>query len=259
MKESIIIFTDGSSRGNPGPGGYAAVVCIMEEKRVIEIAGRETNTTNNRMELQAAIDALLAIRKFPGDVSVNTDSKYLIQGVTTWVTSWIRNGWITSTKEEVQNRDLWELLTSLMYEREEKWKIDWKHVSGHVGIVGNERCDALATAFADGNEIKLFDGPLSEYAFDILSPISDKQKKELEERKEIKDDKKSRSRKAAHSYLSMLDGEIVKHATWKECEERVKGKSGAKFKKAVSESEEKEIIADWKKIASLQKNKNKFK
>lgn len=180
MKDPIIIFTDGSSRGNPGPGGYAAVIYIPEDDRIIELGGRENKTTNNRMELQAVIDAALAIRKFPGDIVINSDSKYVIQGMTAWVKTWIQNGWVTSAKEDVQNRDLWELLTSLLYEREEKWKIEWKYVVGHAGIPGNERCDVIATAFADGKDTELFDGSASDYEVNILSTVEDPRKKRIE-------------------------------------------------------------------------------
>src|SRR5206468_2129163 len=89
MTEPIIMYTDGSSRGNPGPGGFAAVIFIPEDKRVIEIGGREEKTTNNRMELQGVIDGLLAIRKFPGDILIHTDSSYVIQGITKWVEGWV--------------------------------------------------------------------------------------------------------------------------------------------------------------------------
>ncbi len=235
----ITIFTDGSSRGNPGPGGWGTVILVAEDERVIEVGGYEEKTTNNRMELQAVIGALLAIRQFPGDVSVHTDSGYLISGITKWVHGWIKNGWITSTKEEVQNRDLWELITSLLYEREQKGKVSWKHVSGHAGVPGNERCDEIATAFADKKEIELFDGALADYSVDLHSKIPDNVKKG------IKDEKRTRSKQKAFSYLSLVDGKLEKHKTWAECEARVKGKKGARFKKSLSHKDEQKIIAEW--------------
>ena len=239
--DSIIIFTDGSSRGNPGPGGSAAIILIPGEDRVIEVGEHEEKTTNNRMELQGAICALIAIRQFPGDVVIHTDSSYLIQGMTKWVDGWIKNGWITTNKEDVINRDLWEILTSLLYEREEKFKVSWKHISGHSGIAGNERCDVIATALADRKEIKLYDGPIDGYDHDLTSIISDGAKKEM------KGKKKNRSKKKAYSYISMLGGDIQTHATWDECEARVKGKSGAKFKKTLNKEEEDQIHSEWSK------------
>src|SRR5689334_19491210 len=104
---SIRIFTDGSSRGNPGPGGWGAI--LDTGSTTIELGGREDHTTNNRMEMTAALNALRRLRD-EGllEATVHTDSKYLIQGITEWIAGWQRNGWITSTKKEVENRDLWE-------------------------------------------------------------------------------------------------------------------------------------------------------
>jgi ribonuclease HI len=240
--ETITIFSDGSSRGNPGPGGWAAVIAMPAEKRVVELGGREDRTTNNRMELTGALNALLHIKHLEDDVVVHTDSSYLIQGITKWVKGWIKNGWTTQNREEVINRDLWELLTAVLEQREEKGSTtSWKHVSGHAGIPGNERCDEIATMFADGKEVELYNGSLEEYEYDLLTATPNREKKE------VKTAKKSRSSKPAYSYVSMIDGNIETYKTWAECEAKVKGTKGAKYKKALSKEEEAEIIEEWSK------------
>ncbi len=236
----IVIFTDGSSSGNPGPGGWAAIVALPHET-VQELGGRVEHTTNNRMEIQAAIESLKVIKGKDGDVVINTDSSYLIQGITKWVKGWVRNNWITSTKTEVLNRDLWEELIPLLEKREEKGTVMWKHISGHSGIPGNERCDEIATSYTFQKPVSLFNGSVSDYTIDLFTTVANRVKKE------IKDDKKSRSKQKAFSYLSMLDGKIEKHTTWTECESRVKGKRGVKFKKSLSAQDEQSIIEEWSK------------
>lgn len=142
--ESITIFTDGSSRGNPGPGGYAAI--IIADGTVTELGGRESHTTNNRMELMATIVALehLAHEK-TNNITIYADSTYVVLGMTEWVERWQRNGWKTAAKKRVENQDLWERLLAAAQNRE----IQWKRIDGHRGVAGNERCDEIATAFAD--------------------------------------------------------------------------------------------------------------
>ncbi len=222
------IFTDGASRGNPGRGGWGAVV--IENDMVAELGGREDNTTNNRMELEAAIGGLRAV-KSDNQITINTDSSYVINGITKWVSGWQRNGWMTKAKEEVMNRDLWEKLSELNAKN-----VKWNYVGGHSGVVGNERCDVIATSFADGSLTDLYKGPLSNYS--IKNILDTSQVKE-------KVSKKSHSKAAAYSYVSKVDGKIMTHTTWAECEERVKGKSGTRYKKAISLDQEKEIIEEF--------------
>ena len=160
MKKDIIIFSDGSSRGNPGPGGWGAVVVAND--KVVELGGREVHTTNNRMELMGAISALSSLGSEvskSGGIIVNTDSSYVINGITKWVYGWQKNGWRSSTKSDVVNRDLWEKLL----EASSGKKIDWNYVGGHIGVACNERCDEIATTFADDKHIQLFNGKLSDY------------------------------------------------------------------------------------------------
>jgi ribonuclease HI len=215
---------------------------IKELSKLVTMSKKQLIT---EWKLQAVIGALIALRQFSGDVVVKTDSSYVMQGITKWVHGWIKNGWMTSTKEEVLNRDLWEILTSLLYEREEKGKVDWNHISGHSGIPGNERTDEIATAFADKKEIELYDGPAEKYGFDLTKETPNRVKKE------IKDEKRTRSKQPAYSYISMVDGKIETHKTWNECEKRVKGVPGAKFKKAISADEEEAIIKEWQGMKHL--------
>ena len=135
----VVIHSDGACQGNPGPGGWAAVLECDGHKR--EISGAEPATTNNRMELQAAIGALVALKK-PCEVEFHTDSNYLRNGVTAWMHGWKKNGWMTKAKEPVKNADLWRALDTAI----KPHKIDWRWVKGHAGHEGNERCDELATA-----------------------------------------------------------------------------------------------------------------
>ena len=231
---SITIFTDGSSRGNPGPGGFAAIV--RTEKEVFELGGREAHTTNNRMELLGAIEALTLIvqKKLGGEkILLQSDSKYVIQGITSWVFGWKRNGWITAGKKEVGNRDLWERLSDLTT----GLTIEWKYVEGHAGHPGNERCDEIATMCADGVAVDLYAGARDNYPVDLDAlPTAGA--------KAAKAKKKSSSLKA-YSYLSLVDGTLQIHKTWAECEARVKGVRGARFKKSVSASDEAEIRKEW--------------
>lgn len=230
MEDKIIIFTDGSSRGNPGPGGWGAVIVV--KNKVTELGGREDNTTNNRMELLGAINALVFLEKTKDKIILNTDSSYVINGITKWVYGWQKNGWISSTKEDVSNRDLWEELIKVSKDK----NIKWNYVGGHIGVPGNERCDEIATSFADNIKINLFKGKLSDYEFDLCDTKGCNAKK----------NKKSSNKGQAYSYVSLVNGKLYVDKTWIECEKRVKGiKGGVKFKKATSELEEKEIIKDF--------------
>lgn len=235
-----IIFTDGSSRGNPGSGGWAAVV--IHGDKLQELGGGAAHTTNNAMELTAAVRGLEKTKK-GDDVTVYTDSSYLINGITKWVKGWKRNGWITKTKDAVMNRDLWEELHDLSETR----TVKWEYVGGHVGILGNERCDHIATAFADGRTIKLYAGPLAAYDLPNILDISHDELKAT-----AKKSGSSRSRSAAYSYVSMVDGIVETHRTWAECERRVKGKRGARYKKALNPVEEAEIMAEFKPEPNLE-------
>jgi ribonuclease HI len=134
----VTIHTDGGCHGNPGPGGWAAVLTYGKFTRAL--SGAEPATTNNRMELTAAIEALKALKE-PCVVEFHTDSQYLRHGITLWIEGWKRNGWRTKSKEPVKNEDLWRALDQVRAPHQ----IDWRWVKGHAGHAGNERCDQLAT------------------------------------------------------------------------------------------------------------------
>jgi len=133
----VEIFTDGACSGNPGPGGYGAILKYGKETR--EISGYEIETTNNRMELMAVIEALRQLKR-PCKVRIVTDSQYVVKGVTEWLPGWIRRNWLTSQKKPVLNKHLWEELMELI----KPHKIEWKWIKGHDGHRYNERCDQLA-------------------------------------------------------------------------------------------------------------------
>lgn len=233
--KNILVFTDGACSGNPGPGGWGAIV-VWPEGQVLELGGGVPNTTNNRMEISATIHALAAIRKTPGQVDFYTDSTYVIRGITQWIWGWKKRGWKNAEGADVLNRDLWEVLLDEVSQRGAANKINWLYSRGHVGTPGNERCDEIAVAYSKGKWVDLYEGSLLQYGLAIHDVPEDASLPEMREKKE---------KKVAHSYLSYLDGKVVRHSDWSDCERRVKGRSGAKFKKAMSSSEEAAILSAW--------------
>ncbi len=137
MTETVNIFTDGACKGNPGPGGWGAVLRYRGKER--ELWGGEPETTNNRMELMAAIVALETLKR-SCNVSLTTDSRYVQKGVTEWMENWKRRGWKTANRQPVKNIDLWQRLDKAVA----RHKVDWHWVRGHTGHPENERADALA-------------------------------------------------------------------------------------------------------------------
>ena len=137
MTPEVTIFTDGACSGNPGPGGWGAILISGANER--EICGGEPATTNNRMELMAAIQALEALNK-PCKVELHTDSQYVMKGIQEWIHNWKRRGWTTADKKPVKNDDLWKRLDQARLRHD----VDWRWVKGHAGHVMNERADELA-------------------------------------------------------------------------------------------------------------------
>jgi ribonuclease HI len=137
------IYADGACRGNPGPGGWAALLISGDHRK--EISGSERLTTNNRMELLAAISALETLKKPRTTARIYTDSQYVIKGISEWVASWKQRGWKTADKKPVKNQDLWERLDALA----EQHDLEWHWVRGHSGVEGNERVDRLANEAID--------------------------------------------------------------------------------------------------------------
>ncbi len=166
----ITIFTDGSSKGNPGPGGWGAVISYKlevsseEEELVTEIGGYEPQTTNNRMELTAVIEALKFIEKLEAntynlEANLHTDSEYVLKGITSWIHGWQKNNWRTAARKPVINQDLWKELIEASKGKEIKWTL----VRGHSGVPANERCDEIATSFADQVMPALYNNSRKEY------------------------------------------------------------------------------------------------
>ncbi len=236
MKQDLIIYTDGASRGNPGPGGWAAIITIAGQ--VFELAGNAVTATNNQMEL-AAVEAALAdarVLGHKGQVIVYSDSAYVINGITSWMYGWERNGWITSTKTPVENKGQWQTLLSLAREYGERLILS--KVKGHSGDVYNERCDQLAVEYALGKKTFLFSGKIAIYEnfLDEQGVMVTAQKKPAS--------KKSGSTQA-YAYVSFVDGKVYSDKTWAACEKRVKGSKGAKYKKVFSKSEETSLMQDY--------------
>lgn len=137
-KPHVIVFTDGACSGNPGPGGWGAILRFGDVEK--ELKGGEAHTTNNRMELMAAIQGLSALKR-PCRVTLSTDSRYVLDGLTKWIHGWLKNGWKTADKKPVKNADLWqELLAAAKPHR-----VEWVWVKGHAGHPDNERADKLAS------------------------------------------------------------------------------------------------------------------
>jgi ribonuclease HI len=234
----ITVFVDGASSGNPGPGGWGAIIAYPDG-RVTEYGGGEPQTTNNRMEMAAVINALHHIGTQPGPVVVYTDSTYVIRGITQWVWGWRTRGWKTAEGKDVTNQDLWQELmhaTGVRAKLGAESKIEWKHVKGHSGVAGNERVDRIAVAFSKKTPIQLYRGSLLNYPVAIH---------DVPENTELPEVKPKLEKKAAFSYLSQVGSTTMRHSDWASCERRVKGQPGAKFKKAASQEEEDAILASW--------------
>lgn len=232
----IVAFTDGAAKGNPGPGGWGVVV-LTPDSVVTELGGGAAHTTNNKMELSGAIAALEHVADVSGRVALYTDSTYVIQGITQWVWGWRTRGWKTATGGDVLNRDLWEQLLDVSGRRGPKG-VDWRWVRGHEGTPGNERVDEIAVAYSLQRPPALYRGPLDAYGLALLDVPAHTA---LPARKASTTGQPAK----AYSYLSVVDGVARRHATWADCERLVKGRSGARFKKAVSAAEEVSILRTW--------------
>jgi ribonuclease HI len=142
VNSKVLIYTDGACRGNPGPGGWGAVLKSREHSRTLN--GYAPQTTNNRMELTAVIEGLRALRR-PCEVELVTDSKYVMQGIKDWMANWKRNGWKTAARKPVKNIDLWQQLDDEV----QRHQVSWRWVKGHSGDAGNELADELANKAID--------------------------------------------------------------------------------------------------------------
>lgn len=229
MIQGIEIYTDGASRGNPGPGGWAAI--IVSGDAVTEIAGRMDDATNNQMELAAVIEALTFVKEqgMTGVIALHADSTYVLSGISSWLDGWVRKGWVTMAKKPVENRALWEQLLELRDYFGSKLSL--VKVAGHSGHDYNERCDELAVAAALGKNPELFSGSTDAY-------------KAILESMTVKPTKSKKSSKEAYSYVSLVDGTVHVDKTWAACEKHVKGKR-AKYQKVFSKEEETDLIQNY--------------
>lgn len=219
-----VAYTDGSCLGNPGPGGWG-IRLLYPDGTVEEFGAAVKQTTNNQMELQAAIAALEHLGQVP-HLTVCTDSRYVIDGLTKWLPNWQRRGWKTATGTAVKNRALWQRLAQLAHPR-----IHWQHVRGHSGNANNERVDEIARAFAGGHAPQLFHGRLGEPA----DPVRDQVSHAVRAHRVT-----SQPQGLKHSrprYVSIIRGDVAIDDDWPSCAARVRGVSGAHYKK-VRTSEE---------------------
>lgn len=244
MSSEIWIYTDGACSGNPGPGGWAFTLCEFNSGEVIEGMGHEARTTNNRMEMESVIRALEAVKPIAPSrarLRIFSDSKLLIEGATKWIHGWKKRGWTKADGQPVLNRELWEKLDAALAACPAK--VEWTYVAGHSGIPGNERVDELAVAGSKFQTPALYRGSIEGYSL----------RKIFQEEPDGTDARDLGTRGAAKSggpkgpavYLSYVKGELQRHATWAECEKRVKGVAGAKFKKVQSPSEEAATLKGW--------------
>lgn len=273
---SIVIFTDGACSGNPGPGGWGSIVALPDGS-VRELGGSHKETTNNRMEMAAAIHALQSLANPPETpIIVYTDSVYLIRGITQWIFGWRARGWKNAEGKDVANRELWEEL-SRQVARLKPAAIEWKYVRGHAGYPGNERCDVIAVSYSLSKPEPLYVGSLDGYFVDlndlpVEEALPESKKPDYSKGGGGKSGsgasgggrgaeggfgggssggsgggagKSSGKGSGPVSYLSYHNGVVERHSTWAECERRVKGQSNAKFKKAKSSQEEREILSGW--------------
>lgn len=249
----IVIYTDGSSLGNPGPGGWGSLIVTSykesmtkedkDSSKVIELGGKDPNTTNNRMELTAIKESFSYIldRKIDGDITLYTDSSYARDGLDGWVYGWEKNGWKTKTGEDVSNQDLWKELAGQLFRLKKSRNVNLVKVSGHHGVVANEHVDNIATSFAHNEQVLLFTGSLSHYESLTGEEITLSNKTHGN-----KKSKSGSSSQLAYSYVSLVDGDVFVDKTWPDCEKRVKGKKGVKYKKVFSKEEEEDLINEFK-------------
>lgn len=218
----VMVYTDGACLGNPGPGGWGVRV-LYAEGMVCERGGAVAATTNNRMELQAAIVALQEVAQ-RAPVVVHTDSRYVIDGCTQWLAAWRRRGWVTTTQTPVKNRDLWMTLESLLHAG-----VSWQHVYGHRGHPQNERVDTIARGYAAGQPPALFCGragaPDDPVVLSASGAIIPAQAPGLT------------WPQGTVRYVSLVRGQLVLDRDWPACAARVHGVAGARYRKVRTREE----------------------
>src|SRR5687768_4620928 len=201
-----VAYTDGSCLGNPGPGGWG-IRLLYPDGSVAEFGAAVQHTTNNQMELQAAIAALEHLGHLP-HLTVYTDSRYVIDGLTKWLANWRRRGWRTATGGAVKNRALWQKLAQLAHP-----KINWQHVRGHSGNPNNERVDDIARTFASGQTPKLFRGQAGEPG----DPVQEESTSHAVHAQRVTP-RRPLSRFTNPQYVSIIRGDVVLDDDWPSCE-----------------------------------------
>lgn len=237
-------YTDGACSGNPGIGGWAYIAGYHGPKgfRIVEGSNLESATTNNRMEMMAILKVMRHLKQsdFTKHVMCFTDSSYVANGLNSWVFGWAKNDWRKKDGSDVANADLWK---NLLGSKRDFDKFELLVVPGHSAVLGNEYVDHLAVAaYQQKMEIKVreVDDPSAlTPAFSEIPLLRENMEKSSSS------SSSSSSKKKALFYMSYLEGKLEKHQTWKECEARVKGRSGAKFKKVTAPEEEATIKKGW--------------
>lgn len=219
-----VAYTDGSCLRNPGPGGWGVRV-LYPHGMVHEFGSAEADTTNNRMELQAAIAALEVLQGCK-QATIVTDSRYVLDGITKWLRHWRQRGWVTTAGTPVKNGKLWQRLAQLHHAG-----IHWQHVRGHSGDPHNERVDAIARAFASGSPPHLFHGNLGSPDDPVVAQALS--------RPATANGSARRPGKPRHAprYVSIVRGMVAVDDTWPMCAARIHGVSGARYKKIYSAQE----------------------
>lgn len=221
-----IAYTDGSCLGNPGPGGWGVRV-LYPDDTVQEFGAAAGHTTNNRMELHAAIAALEKLRDYQ-QVTIATDSRYVIDGLTRWLPNWRRRDWVTASGTPVKNREVWQRLAQLNHAG-----VRWRHVRGHSGDPNNERVDDIARAFASGARPQLFRGRVGAQDDPVTTracqtqPVSNTAGLPHRPGKTLD----------TPQYISIVGGVVAIDGDWSLCAARVRGVSGARYKKVRTSQE----------------------
>lgn len=234
------MYADGACTGNPGPGGWGVIIATPDGK-VVELGGADPQTTNNKMELTAVGKALRHLEKSTDPIDIYTDSTYVINGITKWIWGWRKRDWKTAEGKDVANAEYWKRLSALVAARPKEGGVEFKYVRGHSGVPGNERVDEIAVSFAKSKPLDLYRGPLLNYEVAVYDFPEDTSVPETSADKSTKTNKS----KDPYSYLSLVGVVPARHKTWRECEARVKGVPGAKFKKCMSEDEEAQVLESW--------------
>ena len=240
-EQQITVFTDGASKGNPGPGGWGVII-VTPDGHVTELGGGAPLTTNNKMELTGAIEALSRLQGTRGPVSIYTDSTYVIQGIAQWVHGWKRRGWKTAAGTRRAEPGACGSSWRPSRRRAARARIAWHYVRGHVGIPGNERVDEIADSFAVQQPVALYDGPLLRLSA-CRSSISPTTPTVPARSKPSSGASRSRRRCLLVPQRRRRQADAPRDLG--ECEQRVKGRSGARFKKATSAADEEAILRSW--------------